>query len=113
MELVSNFPVFVPKSWCSLKKDKKSSHKVGNTCWDNKKTGHCASPGGTPGQGLKSRTYGKATDKALEDIKLGKPCQLLESNEKSKKLCTKVDWFLLKAQAFVGHCVLCQVQQNQ
>ena len=27
----------------------------------------------------------------LEKIKLGKPCQLLKSNEKNKKLCTKVD----------------------
>ena len=34
---------------------------------------------------------------------MGKPCQLLKSNEKNKKLCTKVDWFLLKEQALVGY----------
>ena len=32
----------------------------------------------------------------LEGIKLREPCQLFKSNERSKKLCTKVDYFLLE-----------------
>ena len=31
----------------------------------------------------------------LEGIKLGEPCQLFKSNERNKKLCTKVDYFFL------------------
>ena len=39
-----------------------------------------------------------------------KPCQLLKSTRKEKKLCTKIDEFLLMAQAFVTYGALRQVQ---
>ena len=34
--------------------------------------------------------------KQLEGIELGEPFQLFKSNEKNKKLCTKVDYFLFE-----------------
>ena len=37
----------------------------------------------------------KSIIEGLKGIKLGEPCQLFKSNEKNKKLCTKVDYFLL------------------
>ena len=38
---------------------------------------------------------------------------LKKASEKIKKLCTKVDWFLLKAQAFVGYSAFRQVLWNK
>ena len=45
----------------------------------------------------------------LEGIKLGEPCQLFKSNERNKKLCTKVDYFLLghKLSWTTAHFVRC------
>ena len=37
----------------------------------------------------------KTVIEELEGIKLGKPCQFFKSNERNKKLFTKVDYFLL------------------
>ena len=30
----------------------------------------------------------------LQEIELGEPCQLFKSNERNRKLCTKIDYFL-------------------
>ena len=47
--------------------------------------------------------------KELEGIELGEPCQLFKSNERNRKLCTKVDYFLFghKLSCAIAHFIRC------
>ena len=52
----------------------------------------------------------------LEGIELGEPCKLFKLNERNRKLCTKVDYFLLgyKLSWATAHFVRCNgIKCNQ
>ena len=62
-----------------------------------------------------SKTVFLSNFEELEGIKLREPCQLFKSNERNKKLCTKVDYFLFghKLSWATAHFIRCNVIKMQ